>query len=706
MRVRGVIFTGLVTVCVVAVSLVFMCVPVLASERLVHEYAKTFGAAGSGDDQFNDPVKVAVDEGTGDVYVADEGNGRVEKFDAEGNYVSQFDGSKTPDAGLGEFLPRYLAVDNACVQHEPVLTGTECEAFDPSAGDVYVVDAANNVVDKYGASGNFLGRLPAAGGPVTLGVAVDTAGNVIVTSAEGLYGFGQISAYSDAISNSILSSKVLLPEGGINGIEKISYGLAVSSDELLYFLAFGSFTLRTNINGEGSSNHIEAVGASASGGGSSDLAFELSTGELYADIGSALRAYDQSYNEVEQIGTGLLTGSTGMAVNSTTHTVYAVDTANNNVEIFVEVVLPTLTVEPVSNVVSRSITLNGAVLPKGGLEANTIEFEYGTGNGPDLTVAASPATCVAGGSSCPVSANVTGLLPNTTYHCRLLADNSHDKQQITEEENFTTSAELPAVESESTSVIAQTSATVIANINPEHDETTYHVQYGTDTKYGAIAPVPDATVGSGYTAVKVGEGITGLQPGQTYHYRVVATSLAGPPVDGPDQTFTTLAPTPPVVSATTVNGVSQNSVSVSGSVNPEGVQSSYEFDLGVDTSYGTSTFGNTGFGTEPVNVNATFSGLAPDTTYHYRLLATNIYGTTYGPDQTFTTPSYLTATLSGPVTPILLAVPTVSFPSYTTTASTPKAKKPTKKKKTRQRKKKRGKATRKGKRHTSSGRHK
>jgi subtilisin family serine protease len=67
-------------------------------------------------------------------------------------------------------------------------------------------------------------------------------------------------------------------------------------------------------------------------------------------------------------------------------------------------------------------------------------------------------------------------------------------------------------------------------------ETEYKFEYGTTTSYGSVAPAtPKKLSGSvGYT--KVSEGIKGLEPDQTYHYRLAATSSAGT-VYGDDRTF-------------------------------------------------------------------------------------------------------------------------------------------------------------------------
>jgi hypothetical protein len=77
-----------------------------------------------------------------------------------------------------------------------------------------------------------------------------------------------------------------------------------------------------------------------------------------------------------------------------------------------------------------------------------------------------------------------------------------------------------------------------------------------------------------------------------------------------------------------------------GSINPEGASVlSCAFEYGPRTSYGQSAPCSQapGAGKTPVAVSAQITGLAPGTLYHYRLLAANSDGTSYGSDETFTT---------------------------------------------------------------------
>lgn len=86
-------------------------------------------------------------------------------------------------------------------------------------------------------------------------------------------------------------------------------------------------------------------------------------------------------------------------------------------------------------------------------------------------------------------------------------------------------------------------ATLKGTVNPIGSATDYHFEYGTSASYGSETPVQSA--GSGTIPAVVDDGISGLEPGTKYHFRLVATR-DGHTVTGDDATFTTAAgPTPP-----------------------------------------------------------------------------------------------------------------------------------------------------------------
>ena len=92
----------------------------------------------------------------------------------------------------------------------------------------------------------------------------------------------------------------------------------------------------------------------------------------------------------------------------------------------------------------------------------------------------------------------------------------------------------------------------------------------------------------------------------------------------------------PVVSTGSALFVTFNSATLKGTVNPNSLSTTYIFQWGRTTSYGSATAATSvGSGTSDVAASARITGLRFYTVYHYRLVATNSAGTTYGADKTF-----------------------------------------------------------------------
>jgi hypothetical protein len=99
----------------------------------------------------------------------------------------------------------------------------------------------------------------------------------------------------------------------------------------------------------------------------------------------------------------------------------------------------------------------------------------------------------------------------------------------------------PVVDRELTAEVGASEAKLGALVNPGGIQTSYRFEYGTTTAYGNTTPAPEGSVGEGVESHAVWASASGLAPGTTYHYRVVATNEVAPGgIAGEDQTFTTL----------------------------------------------------------------------------------------------------------------------------------------------------------------------
>ncbi|HEY2479660.1 MAG TPA: hypothetical protein VGI17_13140 [Solirubrobacterales bacterium] len=97
-------------------------------------------------------------------------------------------------------------------------------------------------------------------------------------------------------------------------------------------------------------------------------------------------------------------------------------------------------------------------------------------------------------------------------------------------------------------------------------------------------------------------------------------------------------PPPPGVTTEGPGGSGSGEAILAGSVNPNGSATSYHFEWGLTSAYGNSTSTvSAGSGSSSEAVQSTIYGLAPNTTYHYRLVASNPSGTSQGADHTVNT---------------------------------------------------------------------
>jgi hypothetical protein len=193
--------------------------------------------------------------------------------------------------------------------------------------------------------------------------------------------------------------------------------------------------------------------------------------------------------------------------------------------------------------------------------------------------------------------------------------------------------------------VTTSGARVTGTVNPGGAQTTYHFEYGTTSSYGLSTPDNDA--GAGSADLGVSAQLSGLTAQTTYHYRLVAGG-----VNGNDRTFTTGPnPRPPSVTSRAQTGTGPASTTLRAYVTPNELATTVRFEYGTSTSYGTATAEQAiGAGTARVAVSAAVGGLKPNTTYHFRAVATNAAGITRGGDRSFKTSATPTSVALTPST--------------------------------------------------------
>jgi hypothetical protein len=528
---------------VVLATFVFSSAPAFAIKRYVPGVPPSFGHEGQGigNGELKEPEEMAVNEVTlgdlGDVYVIDQdlGNHSVADFSSAGVERGRFE---APPGGFGGFLSG-IAVDNST------------DPLDTSAGDVYVADAGDKVIDKFSSTGSYLGQLTETTGGSPLGVpegvAVDPSGDLWVYERESTGLNGIVDEFSD--TGGFVKAFKTEHEAG-------SY-IAVDSSDNVYVTSFVAPFERV-LKFEG------ATGAELAefGEHADSLAIDPSTENVLVDEASDIALYGPDPGDastpIEMFPSTGLSESRGVAVNAA-DTVYVSDGETNPIRVFDYALFPAVIVEAAPSVAQTTATLGGTVNPDeaeasspGEAALTKCRFEYGTeaGSFPNTAECSPAAASIVGEQH--VSAHLSGLLGGTVYHYRLSATNANGTEYSQELELLTTG---PGIPEEWASEVASTSATLAAQVNPREEPTTYYFQYSTASTAGCttnptactdVPVAPGAAIGSGDSDVQVSQQAQGLEPSTVYHYRVIAHNSFGggngSTVEGPDHMFTTQSP--------------------------------------------------------------------------------------------------------------------------------------------------------------------
>ena len=326
--------------------------------------------------------------------------------------------------------------------------------------------------------------------------------------------------------------------------------------------------------------------------------------------------------------------------------------------------IPVVSTLAANGITGSSATVNGTINAM--TQTVTSGFDYGLTIAYGTSVAGTPAT-VTGISDTPISASTGSLLPNTLYHFR--ATGTANASTVNGSDlTFTTSAVAPTAVTDAATLITGVGAQLNGTVNANNSSTVVTFEYGLTTGYGTVVTAAQSPV-SGYSNTPVTFAVSGLNPNTLYHYRVIAVNGAGT-TNGTDVTFTTsqIAPTAVTVAASPIGSTT---ATLNGNVIANNLSTTVTFEYGLTVAYGTIVAATPGTVTGMTNtaVSASLSSLLIGSTYHFRVIAVNGAGTTYGSDLTFLTgcPQPADAgTITGPTnvcqtgTGYIYSVPTIA----------------------------------------------
>jgi len=300
--------------------------------------------------------------------------------------------------------------------------------------------------------------------------------------------------------------------------------------------------------------------------------------------------------------------------------------------------IPSVQTFSASNITQNSAVLNGQVNPNG-LQTQYY-FEYGTT--PSMGNTTGFLSAGSGTNFIQVSQSVFGLLPNTTYYFRLNASNSQGLAQGNIF-NFRTTGDgggqFPLVQTLSATNIAQNSATLNGQVNPNGADTQVYFEYGTNPNALTLT-TGFTTAGSGFGYINFSQTASNLSAGTTYYFRAVAINSFGT-ARGQILSFTTSGTVntgAPIVLTSPATVLGPNSAILNGRVSAAGLATVW-FEYGSTLALGLTTVPQSvnANNLSLTNFSSAAAGLLPNTVYYFRAVAQNQSGIDRGAILSFRT---------------------------------------------------------------------
>jgi hypothetical protein len=486
--------------------------PAGAGAKVVHSFQGSFNGSESPAGFFV-PFGVAVDNSggsaQGDIYVSS--LFEVDRFSPTGVYEARI--NETP-AGPFEETP------------------LEAQDAVGAAGTVLVGDTFKEAVDEFSSEGAFI-KSVAVGGDV-FAVAVDPAGDIFVATGSEVVKY-------DAATKETGTFATETPAGNFEHTSGVATDNDPTSPRSGDVYVVDQERDAIDVFGPSGIYDGEVV-APAGHERVNNAVVDPATGGLFVTAGRAVDEFGPDGTFISETVLPEEGEASTVGVNAQSGQLYVGDERNDRVDVFNTEVVPTVELGSAAEVTQSEAVFGGEVTPDGG-NVTACRFEYVNAAGYNAaganpyaagsTASCSPATPYS--ESTDVTAQVTGLTEDTTYHYRLVAQGPGGTG-YSSDGTFVTlgipTATLSGV------VANATSATVHAAVDPHGAASTCEVEYVSETAFeaggfevAAVAPCSPREIASG-EAQQVTADLVGLAVDTSYRLRFRLHNGYGEEFDG------------------------------------------------------------------------------------------------------------------------------------------------------------------------------
>ncbi len=575
----------------------------LASEHL--EITGEYGKEGPKSSGIGSGCHIAFDSASQQLFLSSDGK-------IYGLSVSP--GTATP---LGGKFPFTTGINDSC--GEP-----DIEVESSGAGNIYGVQSGSSgKVYGWDSSGNVLASpwpVSIPGGGEICGVDVGPSGGPWA----GDYSQQKVYRYSAA--------------GALEG--SVSVGFSVCkvavdhSNGDLYAASFGGGQIAKFTAASGYATKVDFPSAEGEPG----MAVNGAEHKLYVGNGSSsVKVYDTETAALVETITLPEGGGHGLAVDESTDTLFV--TLGSGSTGYIVEYLGLTTPKATTGEPTGNSQVSGTADPNGVGPITECYFEYGTTTSYEI----SPG--VKGKQDCTeavpfnsvqtVHADLPNLTGEETYHYRLVLTNGVPHVVGRGGDKTIVPHNVKGLTTEPATEVTQESALLNAKYEGTGEDTHYYFEWGQTSNYGhrtATPPGDDDGVKTGPTNIST--PITGLEPGITYHYRVVAENAVGVSKAG-DKSFTTFEL--PSIESVTSSHLTASSADIDIQINPHEFETTYFVEYGTTTEYGSIAPIPNGVlapANTPQSVTVPLTGLGT-VPYHFRVVAKSKWGQVRTEDQSF-----------------------------------------------------------------------